>query len=157
MSSGLLQQLSCQTTVCDVAFQNGFQPSPKTFRTTPSGRYDTLSSHCDVPIDSDSMPRISPERTGCGVLFSASDTRRAHNWGRHSSFYHGMRYSVLNSKTKYSLSSSKGGSFLNVPGIFTPEHIRAWKLVTDVVHAKGGYMVCQLWHVSLAPISCNSP
>jgi N-ethylmaleimide reductase len=44
----------------------------------------------------------------------------------------------------------KGGNFLNVPGIFTPEHILAWKLVTDAVHAKGGYMVCQLWHVSLS-------
>jgi 2,4-dienoyl-CoA reductase-like NADH-dependent reductase (Old Yellow Enzyme family) len=43
----------------------------------------------------------------------------------------------------------KGGNFLNVPGIFAAEHIPAWKLVTDAVHAKGGYMVCQLWHVSL--------
>lgn len=45
----------------------------------------------------------------------------------------------------------KGGNFLNVPGIFTDEHIRAWKLVTEAVHAKGGYMVCQLWHVSFSP------
>jgi 2,4-dienoyl-CoA reductase-like NADH-dependent reductase (Old Yellow Enzyme family) len=38
---------------------------------------------------------------------------------------------------------------LNVPGIFTSDHICAWKFVTDAVHAKGGYMACQLWHVSL--------
>jgi N-ethylmaleimide reductase len=49
----------------------------------------------------------------------------------------------------------EGGNFLNVPGIFTPEHISAWKLVTDAVHAKGGYIACQLWYVSLAPISSN--
>ena len=41
----------------------------------------------------------------------------------------------------------QGGNFLNVPGIFTQEHIQAWKLVTDAVHAEGAFMVCQLWHV----------
>jgi len=34
-----------------------------------------------------------------------------------------------------------------VPGIYTPEQIRAWKKVTDAVHKKGGYIFCQLWHV----------
>lgn len=32
--------------------------------------------------------------------------------------------------------------------MFAPEHVRAWKKVTDAVHAKGAYMACQLWHVS---------
>jgi NADH:flavin oxidoreductase / NADH oxidase family len=36
-----------------------------------------------------------------------------------------------------------------IPGMYAPEHIRAWKVVTDTVHAKGAYMACQLWHVSL--------
>lgn len=36
-----------------------------------------------------------------------------------------------------------------IPGMYAPEHIRAWKVVTDAVHAKGAYMVCQLWHGSL--------
>ena len=35
-----------------------------------------------------------------------------------------------------------------IPGMYTPEHIRGWKAVTDAVHAKGAYMACQLWHVS---------
>lgn len=49
---------------------------------------------------------------------------------------------------------------MDAPGIFTPEQRRAWKKVTDAVHAKGGYIFCQLWHVSLLvdptkPIPCQ--
>ncbi len=50
----------------------------------------------------------------------------------------------------------QGGNFLNVPAMYSPEHIRAWKVVTDAVHARGGYMVCQLWHVRLPPLSTHS-
>lgn len=33
------------------------------------------------------------------------------------------------------------------PGIYTPEQIAGWRLVTDAVHARGGRMIAQLWHV----------
>ncbi|PYH87783.1 FMN-linked oxidoreductase, partial [Aspergillus ellipticus CBS 707.79] len=39
-----------------------------------------------------------------------------------------------------------------VPGICTPSQIAGWKTVTDAVHAKGGLMVCQLWHVGRATV-----
>jgi len=32
------------------------------------------------------------------------------------------------------------------PGIYTPEQVAGWRLVTDAVHAAGGRMVLQLWH-----------
>lgn len=35
----------------------------------------------------------------------------------------------------------------HIPGIWTPEQVSAWKKVTDAVHAKGGKISCQLWHV----------
>ncbi|PRQ46959.1 putative 12-oxophytodienoate reductase [Rosa chinensis] len=35
----------------------------------------------------------------------------------------------------------------SVPGIYTEEHIEAWKKVVDAVHAKGAIIFCQLWHV----------
>lgn len=35
----------------------------------------------------------------------------------------------------------------NVPGLFTNEQIQGWKKVTDAVHANGGKMFAQLWHV----------
>ncbi len=34
-----------------------------------------------------------------------------------------------------------------LPGIYTEAQVAGWKKVTDAVHAKGGKMVIQLWHV----------
>lgn len=34
-----------------------------------------------------------------------------------------------------------------LPGIYTPEQVAGWKKVVDAVHAKGGKIVMQLWHV----------
>jgi len=37
--------------------------------------------------------------------------------------------------------------YLNTPGIWSEEQIAAWRVVTDAVHAEGGKIVLQLWHV----------
>lgn len=42
--------------------------------------------------------------------------------------------------------------YLGVPGIFTASQIAGWKKVTDAVHAKGGIIFCQLWHVGRATV-----
>ncbi len=34
-----------------------------------------------------------------------------------------------------------------LPGIYTDEQVAGWKKVTDAVHAEGGKIVLQLWHV----------
>ncbi|KAH0562012.1 hypothetical protein GP486_003282 [Trichoglossum hirsutum] len=47
------------------------------------------------------------------------------------------------------------GNYYNVPGIYTPEQIRAWRLVTSAVHAKGGFIVVQLWHVGRNTVKEN--
>ncbi|KIW80307.1 hypothetical protein Z517_06922 [Fonsecaea pedrosoi CBS 271.37] len=41
--------------------------------------------------------------------------------------------------------SQRAGGYDNVPGIYTPEQIAAWKRVTDAVHAKGSHIYLQLW------------
>lgn len=33
------------------------------------------------------------------------------------------------------------------PGIYTPSHVAGWKRITGAVHAAGGRIFCQLWHV----------
>ncbi|MCL1049500.1 alkene reductase [Shewanella abyssi] len=43
--------------------------------------------------------------------------------------------------------SSMGKGYAWTPGIYTPEQIIGWKKVTDAVHAKGGVIFAQLWHV----------
>jgi N-ethylmaleimide reductase len=40
-----------------------------------------------------------------------------------------------------------GRGYLGAPGIYADEHIAGWKKVTDAVHAKGGRIILQLWHV----------
>ncbi|ROW03884.1 hypothetical protein VPNG_07238 [Cytospora leucostoma] len=35
-------------------------------------------------------------------------------------------------------------------GVFTPEQLEGWRKVTDAVHAKGGFIVNQLWHTGRA-------
>jgi len=42
------------------------------------------------------------------------------------------------------------GGYPGVPGVFTDSQLAGWKKVTDAVHAKGGYIFCQLWHTGRA-------
>jgi N-ethylmaleimide reductase len=43
--------------------------------------------------------------------------------------------------------SHQGQGYADVPGLYGTEQLDGWKQVTDAVHAKGGRLVCQLWHV----------
>ncbi|HHF7368402.1 TPA: alkene reductase [Legionella bozemanae] len=43
--------------------------------------------------------------------------------------------------------SPTGKGYAWTPGIYSSEQIAGWKLVTDAVHAKGGVIYLQLWHV----------
>ncbi|KAJ5606809.1 hypothetical protein N7537_003428 [Penicillium hordei] len=49
--------------------------------------------------------------------------------------------------------SRHAAGYPGVPGIFTSSQTAGWKKVTDAVHAKGGYIYCQLWHVGRATVS----
>lgn len=64
----------------------------------------------------------------------------------------------------YKQRASKGGLLLTeatdichyasgypgTPGVFSPSQIAGWKKVTDAVHAKGGFIFCQIWHTGRA-------
>ena len=40
-----------------------------------------------------------------------------------------------------------GVGYPDTPGIWSPEQMQGWKMITDAVHAAGGRMFLQLWHV----------
>ena len=40
-----------------------------------------------------------------------------------------------------------GQGYLDTPGIHSPAQVAAWRPITAAVHAVGGRIVCQLWHV----------
>ncbi len=43
--------------------------------------------------------------------------------------------------------SPEGKGYIQTPGIYSPAQVAGWKNVTDAVHAKGGRIFAQLWHV----------
>lgn len=49
--------------------------------------------------------------------------------------------------TEASQISQQGQGYQDTPGIYSKEQVAAWRKVTDAVHAKGGRIFIQLWHV----------
>jgi len=43
--------------------------------------------------------------------------------------------------------SPEGKGYIQTPGIYSPAQVDGWRKVTDAVHAKGGHIFAQLWHV----------
>jgi N-ethylmaleimide reductase len=43
--------------------------------------------------------------------------------------------------------SQQGQGYPGTPGIYSPQQVAGWRLVTDAVHAAGGHIFAQLWHV----------
>jgi len=43
--------------------------------------------------------------------------------------------------------SKQAVGYINTPGIYSDEQVAGWKKVTAAVHAKGGKIFAQLWHV----------
>jgi N-ethylmaleimide reductase len=43
--------------------------------------------------------------------------------------------------------SPQGVGYPGTPGIHSPEQVAGWRLITDTVHARGGRIFLQLWHV----------
>ncbi len=43
--------------------------------------------------------------------------------------------------------SAMGKGYFDTPGMFLESHVNSWRKITDAVHAAGGRIVCQLWHV----------
>jgi 2,4-dienoyl-CoA reductase-like NADH-dependent reductase (Old Yellow Enzyme family) len=61
--------------------------------------------------------------------------------------YYAQRASAGLIITEASQISPEGKGYAWTPGIHSPAQIEGWRAVTDAVHAKGGKIVIQLWHV----------
>ncbi|KAJ4289449.1 hypothetical protein N0V88_006929 [Collariella sp. IMI 366227] len=68
------------------------------------------------------------------------------------STYYSQRASIPGTLllTEATFISPTAGGYPNVPGIFSAEQITEWKRVTDAVHARGGFIFCQLWSLGRA-------
>jgi N-ethylmaleimide reductase len=61
--------------------------------------------------------------------------------------YYGQRASAGLIISEATQISAMGKGYLDTPGIYTEPQADAWRKVTDAVHAAGGRIFCQLWHV----------
>jgi N-ethylmaleimide reductase len=61
--------------------------------------------------------------------------------------YYAQRASAGLLITEATAISHQGQGYSDVPGLYGTEQLDSWKKVTQAVHAKGGKIVVQLWHV----------
>lgn len=61
--------------------------------------------------------------------------------------YYAQRASAGLIVTEATQVSKQAQGYQDTPGLYTSEQIAGWQKVTDAVHAKGGRIFVQLWHV----------
>jgi len=61
--------------------------------------------------------------------------------------YYSQRASAGLLITEATAISHQGQGYADVPGLYAPEQLRGWQAVTQAVHAAGGRIAVQLWHV----------
>jgi N-ethylmaleimide reductase len=67
--------------------------------------------------------------------------------GPHAATYYAQRASAGLVITEATAVVPEGQGYADVPGLYTEAALAGWKRVTDAVHAAGGTIVVQLWHV----------
>lgn len=85
-------------------------------------------------------------------VFMAPMTRSRADNKAHAPFdihatYYAQRASAGLIITEGTVVSPQGVGYIHVPGIYSEAQVEGWKTVTDAVHAKGGKIFCQIWHV----------
>src|ERR1700760_1350855 len=61
--------------------------------------------------------------------------------------YYGQRSSAGLLITEATQVSQQGQGYQDTPGIYSKDQVAGWRKVTDRVHAQGGHIFLQLWHV----------
>jgi N-ethylmaleimide reductase len=61
--------------------------------------------------------------------------------------YYAQRASAGLLITEASQVSQQGQGYQDTPGIYSDEQVAGWRKVTDAVHARGGRIFIQIWHV----------
>lgn len=103
----------------------------------------------------DTAPLFQPLRFGAieaanRVLMAPLTRNRAHPDGtpwEKAADYYAQRASAGLIVTEATQIGPEGKGYINTPGIHSDAQVAAWRRITDAVHAKGGKIVLQLWHV----------
>jgi len=71
--------------------------------------------------------------------------------------YYAQRASAGLIITEGTSPSPNGVGYARIPGIYSTEQARAWKKITDAVHAKGGHIFLQMMHTGRVTHAANLP
>jgi N-ethylmaleimide reductase len=82
------------------------------------------------------MAPLTRNRAGAGLVPS-----------QFAAEYYAQRASAGLIITEATQVSIQAQGYQDTPGLYTPEQIAGWRKVTDAVHARGGRIFVQLWHV----------
>lgn len=82
------------------------------------------------------MAPLTRNRAGAGLVPS-----------EHAATYYSQRASAGLLITEATQVSARAQGYQDTPGLYTQAQIEGWRKVTDAVHAKGGRIFVQLWHV----------
>ncbi len=84
------------------------------------------------------------------VLMAPLTRNRAHSDGtpwKTAQTYYAQRASAGLIISEATQVTPRGKGYLDTPGIHSDDHVAAWRKITDAVHARGGRIFLQLWHV----------
>ncbi|HMP77532.1 MAG TPA: alkene reductase [Kiritimatiellia bacterium] len=71
--------------------------------------------------------------------------------------YYGQRASAGLIVTEGTSPAPEGLGYARIPGLFNAEHVAAWRVVTDAVHAQGGRIFVQFMHTGRVSHPLNMP
>ncbi len=91
--------------------------------------------------------RQTPHRVVMAPMTRARSTQPGDVPNATNAHYYAQRASAALIVSEATQISPQGKGYSFTPGIYSPKQVAGWRLVTRAVHAKGGRIFAQLWHV----------
>lgn len=106
-----------------------------------------MSEHSQLLTPTVVSGRILPHRVVMAPMTRARSTQPGDVPNAMNARYYAQRASAALIVSEATQISPQGKGYSFTPGIYSAEQIEGWRLVTQAVHAAGGRIFLQLWHV----------
>src|SRR5216684_6888322 len=106
-----------------------------------------MSKHSLLFTPSVLAGRVLPHRVVMAPMTRARSTQPGDVPNAMNARYYAQRASAALIIAEATQVSPQGKGYSFTPGIYSPEQMAGWRLVTQAVHAEGGRIFAQLWHV----------
>jgi N-ethylmaleimide reductase len=110
----------------------------------------SLQAPADLSTDLFAPVQLGPYRLSNRIVMAPLTRSRADDEGVPGALqatYYAQRASAGLIISEATNISAQAKGYIKTPGIWTKAQVDGWKLTTDAVHAKGGHIFLQLWHV----------